>query len=429
LGAAISNKSAASSAYSKALADPSTSAADLAKLESASNAATASMAQAAGASLQGVQSILGSVVGGLDELGMLTEDQKKTANEVIGMVGGAANLAMGIASGNPMQIIQGSVDLLVNGFKLFDSKSRAAEKDIKKQQELIDSLKKSYDDLETAVSKSFSTAKANLVTQEMENLKQQNEAIAKQMQDERDKKKTDENAVKEYQNTIDENNKKIAELKDSYLEALTGTDVMSAIDSFAQAYSDAWTSGENAAKKSTDLVKDLLKKSLVEYLKNQIQPEVKSLMEAIGNAMTDGIISDAELAQIEAEKQMIDAQAASQQKQFDKLGLGSSSSGVTGELQSAMTEGTGSQLVGLWNMTAMDIRWIREWLAIKSGVSPVEGSTDVVKVLQDTLTETKRISDNTKKSADNSDLILSELRDLNNKPNNNNNNGSRRSAL
>ena len=30
--------------------------------------------------------------------------------------------------------------------------------------------------------------------------------------------------------------------------------------------------------------------------------------------------------------------------------------GVTGELQAAMTEGTASQLVGLWNMTAMDIR-------------------------------------------------------------------------
>ena len=35
---------------------------------------------------------------------------------------------------------------------------------------------------------------------------------------------------------------------------------------------------------------------------------------------------------------------------------------VTGQLQAAMTEGTASQLVGLWNMTASDVRAIRDWL-------------------------------------------------------------------
>ena len=35
---------------------------------------------------------------------------------------------------------------------------------------------------------------------------------------------------------------------------------------------------------------------------------------------------------------------------------------VTGQLQAAMTESTASQLVGLWNMTASDVRAIRDWL-------------------------------------------------------------------
>ena len=35
---------------------------------------------------------------------------------------------------------------------------------------------------------------------------------------------------------------------------------------------------------------------------------------------------------------------------------------VTGQLQAAMTEGTASQLVGLWNMTASDVRAIPDWL-------------------------------------------------------------------
>lgn len=35
-------------------------------------------------------------------------------------------------------------------------------------------------------------------------------------------------------------------------------------------------------------------------------------------------------------------------------------SGVSGQLKAEMTEGTASQLVGLWNMTAMDIRALKE---------------------------------------------------------------------
>lgn len=41
---------------------------------------------------------------------------------------------------------------------------------------------------------------------------------------------------------------------------------------------------------------------------------------------------------------------------------GTLAEGVTGQLQAAMTEGTASQLVGLWNTTASDVRAIRDWL-------------------------------------------------------------------
>lgn len=37
--------------------------------------------------------------------------------------------------------------------------------------------------------------------------------------------------------------------------------------------------------------------------------------------------------------------------------------GVTGQLQAAMTEGTASQLVGLWNMTSLDVRALRDMTA------------------------------------------------------------------
>jgi len=393
----------------------------LANLESESAKATSSMAVAAGAALQGVQSILGSVVGGLSDLGMLTDDQKKTADQVMGMVGGAANLAMGIASGNPMQIIQGSVDMLVNGFKLFDSKTKAAEKEIKKQQGLIDSLKKSYDDLEDSVSKAFSTAKAQLVTAEMQNLKDQNEAITKQIADEKSKKKVDNGALTNYQDAIDANKKKIEELKDTYIEAITGTDVMSAIDSLANAYADVWSSGNDSAKASVDFVSNLFKTALIEKLKNDLQPGVTELMNMVSDAMADGILTADEKAAVALKQKENDAIAARDQQAFADLGLNDSKkSGVTGQLTAATTEATASQLVGLWTMTSLDIRSIKEWLLYGNKVDQaktVDISASVGVIMENTrqiALNTKLTADNAGRTADNTNGLIDVLKDINN---------------
>lgn len=421
LGNAISGNTKAGKALKAGKLDPKTSTADLAKLEDEAAKATSSMAEAAGAALQGVQSILGSVVGGLSDLGMLTDEQAKTADQVMGMVGGAANLAMGIASGNPMQIIQGSVDMLVNGFKLFDSKTKAAEKEIKKQQGLIDSLKKSYDDLEDSITKAFSTTKAKLVTSEMENLKAQNEAIAKQITAENSKKKVDSGAIANYEDTIDANKKKIEELKDTYIEAITGTDVMSAIDSLANAYADVWSSGNDSAKASVDFVSNLFKTALIEKLKNDLQPGVTELMNMVSDAMADGILTADEKAAVALKQKENDAIAARDQQAFADLGLNDSKkSGVTGQLTAATTEATASQLVGLWTMTSLDIRSIKEWLLYGNKVDQaktVDISASVGMIMEHTrqiALNTKLTADNAGRTADNTNGLIDVLKDINN---------------
>jgi len=411
LGNAISGNTKAGAALKAGQLDPKTSTADLAKLETEAASATASMAGAAGAALNGVQQILGSVVGGLSDLGMLTDDQKKTADEVMGMVGGAATLAMGIASGNPMQIIQGSVDMLVNGFKLFDSKTKAAEKEIKKQQGLIDSLKKSYDDLEDSITKAFSTTKAQLVTSEMENLKAQNEAIAKQITAENSKKKVDSGAIANYEDTIDANKKKIEELKDSYIEALTGTDVMSAIDSLANAYADVWSSGEDQAKKSFEVVRGWIKTALIDQLKNKLQPEVTGIMNSIASAMEDGTISQSEQAAIDVLTNALDAKAAQYKNALDPYLEDSKKSGVTGQLSAATTEATASQLVGLWTMTSLDIRSIKEWLLYGNKVDQAK-TVDISASVGVIMENTRKIELNTKRSADNTDGLSDSIKEL-----------------
>ena len=72
---------------------------------------------------------------------------------------------------------------------------------------------------------------------------------------EKSKKNPDEEMINEWENALEDINVRVEENRDRMLESLVGTDVMSAIDQFAQAYADAWASGEDAAKKSADVVK------------------------------------------------------------------------------------------------------------------------------------------------------------------------------
>ena len=72
-----------------------------------------------GAALQGVNSIVDSARKGLDTLGVeLDEQDNKVLDDIQGMISGGATLAMGIATGNPIQMIQGSIELITNGIDL-----------------------------------------------------------------------------------------------------------------------------------------------------------------------------------------------------------------------------------------------------------------------------------------------------------------------
>ena len=105
---------------------------------------------------------------------------------------------------------------------------------------------------------------------------------------------------------MEEINQTLEENKEKMVEAITGTDVMSAIDEFAQAYADAWASGEDAAKASTEAVKSLIKTSLLEFLKKQLSPDVEEFMGKLADYMQDGIISAWEQQQLDSLKEQMD---------------------------------------------------------------------------------------------------------------------------
>lgn len=367
------------------------------------------IAKNAGAALDQVGSMFDSVTEGLTKMGMAGDEESQKMLKGIGdMIGGAATLAKGIASGNPAEIVAGGVQLLTSAIEVFDSKTRKANRTIKKNTEQVNDLQKSYENLERAISKTYSTKAAALIEDEQRNLEQQRRSIQDNIRAEKSKKKPDKDAIKEWESLLNDIDVRIEENKDRMLESLTGTDVMTAIDEFAQAYADAWASGEDAAKKSANVVKGILRNALINYMKGQLQTEVEAVMNKIASSMqNDGRIDSAEQNAIDALVAVLDNKAAQYKEELEPLlEKEKKTSGVTGELHAQMTEGTGSQLVGLWNMTAMDTRAIKDHL--KNNPIP-----DVSKELFSIQNELSAIKTNTKDTANNTNGIKDKFDEMN----------------
>lgn len=284
-------------AYKKALADGD----DLraVKLREDAWQAVAEAIDIVAASISGVSSIASAL--GADE------DTTASINNIAGAVGGAAQAVSGFASGNIVQGIQGTVSAITSLINLF-SGDRRKERNIQRLQDQIDALEKSYDELGGAVEEAYSTDASELIEQQNELLEQQKILIQNQIAEERSKKDTDEERIKEWENQIDEINKQIEENKEKALDAIFGEDLKSAIDNFATAYADAWANGEDRARTARDVVRNMMRQMVIESIKSAIQSSeaMKKIREKSQEFWLDGVFSAEE--QEEAYKMADDLQ-------------------------------------------------------------------------------------------------------------------------
>lgn len=284
-------------AYKKALADGD----DLraVKLREDAWQAVAEALDIVAASISGVSSIASAL--GADE------DTTASINNIAGAVGGAAQAVSGFASGNIVQGIQGTASAITSLINLF-SGDRRKERNIQRLQGQIDALEKSYDELGEAVEEAYSTDASELIEQQNELLEQQKILIQNQIAEERSKKDTDEERIKEWENQIYEINKQIEENKEKALDAIFGEDLKSAIDNFATAYADAWANGEDRARTARDVVRNMMRQMVIESIKSAIQSSeaMKKIRERLQEFWLDGVFSAEE--QEEAYKMADDLQ-------------------------------------------------------------------------------------------------------------------------
>lgn len=253
-----------------------------------------------GSSISFVSSAFGSVVSGIKKMGIsMDEETEAILGDIGGMLDGASQLSQGIATANPLGIIQSSIGFLSSAFSLFNSRDRKAEKSIKKHEEAVTRLGRAYTALEHAVDNALGETVYQNQNALIANLRQQQNEIYGMINDEKSKKNTDWGKVEEYQERIADANRQIEDIISEITKSITQTSAGELANQLKDALMDAFESGEDAAKAFGDIANDVLKNAVanalkLQFLEKPLQQAIKQLQKDMGfdeegNGRFDGL--------------------------------------------------------------------------------------------------------------------------------------------
>ena len=242
----------------------------------------------AASSIQFISGCFDAVVGGMKKMGIsMDEETEAILGDIGGIMEGAQNVAQGIATGNPLSIIQGSITLFSSAFDLFNSRDRKAEKSIKRHEEALGRLKNAYNELEHAVNKALGEEVYRNQSSLIGNLRKQQAELTGMITDEQSKKHTDKSRIEEWQEQYAELGRQISDIIDEITQSITQTSAKDLAGGIADALIEAFEGGEDAAKAFGEVADDVIKKAVVNALKLQmlerpLQNAIKQLQRDMG---------------------------------------------------------------------------------------------------------------------------------------------------
>ncbi len=257
-----------------------------------------------GSSITFVKGCFDSVVSGMKKMGItMDEETEVILNDLGGMMDGASQVATGIATGNPLGIIQGSIGFLSSAFDLFNSRDRKAEKSIKKHEEAVTRLGRAYTALEHAVDNALGETVYQNQNALIANLRQQQNEIRGMINDEQSKKHTDWGRIEEYQERIAEADRQIQDIIADITKSITQTTGKEAAGQLMDAIVESCAGGEDALKSLhkvyEDVANDIMKKAVanalkLQFLEKPLQNAIKQLQKDMGfdeegNGSFDGL--------------------------------------------------------------------------------------------------------------------------------------------
>lgn len=241
-----------------------------------------------------------SVVSGLSSMGLAGDEiTQDLLGDIGNMVGAAGELATGIATGNPLGIIQGSIGLISSAFEVFNIRDRKAERAIKKHAEAVQELQRVYKDLEHAVDNALGESVYDNQKALINNMRQQQAHLQQMWQEEEGKKKSDSGKINEYKDQYAELGRQIEDVIADISASITQTTAKDLANQLADVLVEAYGKGEDAAKAYEEVAKNVMQNAVknalkLQFLEKPLQSAIDQLQrdmgfDAEGNGSFDGL--------------------------------------------------------------------------------------------------------------------------------------------
>ena len=263
-----------------------------------------------------------------------------------------------------LAVISAALQIAMAIVKLFDG-DKKKEKNIQRLQSQIEKLERSYDKLGKSIEAAFSKDASKMIEQQNTLLRQQKVLIQQQIAEEKSKKKTDWDRIKEWEQQLEEIDDLIADNKEKAVDAIFGEDLKSAIEGFASAYAEAWANGEDRAKSAKETVKKMMQQMVTESIKAAIQSSAKMehIRQKLQEFYADGVLTGWEQDYIYKMADELQKQIDSQFGWADSLMSGDSDSESQESTRkgfAAMSQESADELNGRFTAVQMDTSAMRD---------------------------------------------------------------------
>ena len=224
----------------------------------------------------------------------------------------------------------------------------------------IKGLERNYKSLGKSIGESYGVDASRMIDQQNQLLRQKQQLIRLQIMEEKSKKKSDDGKIQQMQSEIESISDTIGDNAQRAKDAIFGSSVQNAISDFANAYAEAWNSGNNRAEASRDFVKKQIKAMIAETIKAASSSPMRAIRDKLSEFFRDGILSV-------QEGETIQRMAEDLQKELDRKvgdnarwldGSTNGLSGSSGKGFQTMSQATGNELNGRFTAIQQDVRGI-----------------------------------------------------------------------
>ena len=238
-----------------------------------------------------ISALLQTIGQNLQSLADLRDNLQSTfgfefSDSINGAIDGIARMGKGISgavssaqSGDVFGIVNGVVgvfsgigDGIASLFGDGSARTKRINKEIAKSVEIVRQLNMAYKELDAVVNNAMGAQELQARREQIQNKQRQVEELQRQMQLEQSKrsKDRDDDKIKEYQESIQDLELEIADLKKDVVANLLGSDIKDAAEQFVSTWVDAWRQGgdtmEALNEKFDDMIDNMIAKSVASYL-------------------------------------------------------------------------------------------------------------------------------------------------------------------